>query len=92
MDRRREPPRRQRLADSDAGYDAPFAFGVPPSADRPHPFRLWEFAQLLLLRGRFIDGDFADDRTGRYLFSQHHGTVYIEREGDTYFRRPMEVN
>ncbi len=32
-----------------------------PSADRPFPFTPWQYARLLLLRGRVRDGEVAED-------------------------------
>ncbi len=45
-----------------------------------------------MLRGKLREGAFGDDREGRYYFTQHDGIVWVERDGSTYFRRPMEAN
>jgi hypothetical protein len=46
-----------------------------------------EYARLLVLRGRLQDGDFGDDRDGRYRFSEHRGIIMVESDGDTYWNR-----
>lgn len=69
-------------------HDAPYVFGALPTTDRPHPFSLMQYARLLLLRGRLKDGALAEEREGRYHITQHHGIVWVERAGATYFRRP----
>jgi hypothetical protein len=68
--------------------------GVDPAVDRPTlarpwPFTLRQYARLLLLRGRLLDQGDPSRREGRYLFSVHRDTVWIEREGDL-LRRPMD--
>jgi hypothetical protein len=68
----------------------PYDFGTLPSTDRPYPFHLLQYARLLFLRGRLQDGDFGEDREGRYQVTQHHGIVWVERGGTTDYRRPME--
>jgi hypothetical protein len=92
----REPPasgrRRRASASRPVDYDVPYFFGALPSADRPYPFRIFQYARLLFLRGRVQDGHYGDDRQAKFLFSEHHGVLYVEREGDSSFRRPMEVN
>jgi len=35
--------------------------GAPPSAERPFPFTSWQYARLLMLRGRVQDGDVGED-------------------------------
>lgn len=45
-----------------------------------------------MLRGELREGSFRDDREGRYYFTEHDGIVWIERDGSTAFRRPMEAN
>lgn len=51
------PPRRERGA---GDHDQPYRY-VAPTADRPGPFSLREYARLLVLRGQVLDGRFADD-------------------------------
>jgi hypothetical protein len=63
--RRRRPgrgrtrPRRtaQRVDSHAAPEETPAA---PPSAERPFPFTPWQYARLLMLRGRVQDGELRD--------------------------------
>jgi hypothetical protein len=83
----------RRSSRSGAGdHDEPYSFGAPPSAERPYPFHLFQYARLLMLRGELREGAFEGDREGRYYFTQHDGIVWIERDGSTYLRRPMEAS
>jgi hypothetical protein len=74
----RRNPRGRRAANA-GDHDVPYAFGMLPSADRPYPFRLMQYARLLFLRGRLLDGAFTEDREGRYQISEHQGVVWVER-------------
>lgn len=73
-------------------YDTPYTFGLVPTTDRPHPFQLMEYARLLVLRGRLQDGDFSDDRGGRYQFSEQSGVVLVEGDSEPYWDRDVEPN
>jgi hypothetical protein len=83
----------RRSGRSGAGdHDQPYTFGALPTAERPFPFRLFQYARLLMLRGELREGAYRDDREARYYFTQHDGTVWVEREGSTLFRRPTEAS
>jgi hypothetical protein len=41
-----------------ADHDQPYQFGRRPTASAPYPFSTREYARLLLLRGRVLDGEF----------------------------------
>ena len=43
-------------------HDQPYRSGRRPSATAPNPFTGWQYARLLVLRGRLLDGALADDR------------------------------
>jgi hypothetical protein len=51
-----------------------------------------EYARLLVLRGRLQDGDFSDDRGGRYQFSEQSGVVLVEGDSEPYWDRDVEPN
>jgi len=89
MERRYARGRRHGAA---GDHDVPYAFGFLPSVDRPYPFRLMQFARLLFMRGRRLDGAFRDDQEGRYQITVHNGILWVERDGNTYVRRPMDPN
>ena len=82
----RRNPRRGFRSSNSGDHDVPYSFGALPSADRPYPFRLLQYARLLFLRGRLQDGDFQDDTEGRYQVTQHHGIVWVERDAATFSR------
>ena len=72
-------------------HDTPFTFGRRPTTADPSPFTAREYARLLLLRGRLLDGAYADDRSGRYSLSVHYHMVWLGRDDDL-LDRPMEPN
>ena len=88
----RRNPRRGFRTSTPGDHDVPYSFGTLPSADRPYPFRLLQYARLLFLRGRLQDGDFRDDTEGRYQVTQHHGIVWVERDGATSSRRLLDAS
>ncbi len=45
-------------------HDQPYEFHRRPRALAPYPFRVRQYAHLLILRGRIEDGSFARDDTG----------------------------
>lgn len=45
-------------------HDEPYLFGHRPMTAWTYPFNERQYARLLLLRGRLLDGDLADDRRG----------------------------
>jgi hypothetical protein len=83
----------RRSSRSGAGdHDEPYTFGSLPTAERPYPFRLFQYARLLMLRGEVREGAYRDDREARFYIAQHDGIVWVERDGDAYVRRPMEAS
>ncbi len=88
MMERRNPRGRRQAGPGD--HDVPYAFGMLPSVDRPYPFRLMQYARLLFMRGRLLDGAFREDQEGMYQLSEHHGIVWVERDRNPYAHRPME--
>jgi hypothetical protein len=45
-----------------------------------------------MMRGELREGAYQDDREGRFYITQHDGIVWVERDGNAYFRRPMEAS
>ncbi len=74
---------RSRRSAGPGDHDLPYAFGMLPSVDRPYPFRLMQYARLLFLRGRLLDGAFGEDREGIYQVTERQGVVWVERDGST---------
>ncbi len=56
--RRRRVGARADVVAADVARDRPP--GPSPSAERPYPFTPWQYARLLVLRGRIQDGDVAE--------------------------------
>ena len=44
-------------------HDLPFHFGSRPTSAWTYPFTSMQYARLLVMRGRAVDGDFAEDMT-----------------------------
>jgi hypothetical protein len=42
-------------------HDQPFSFGLRPSSASTYPFTAMQYTHLLVLRGRVLDGEYADD-------------------------------
>jgi len=87
MERRSGRGRRQ---SGPGDHDIPYAFGMLPTVDRPYPFRLMQYARLLFMRGRLLDGAFREDREGMHPLTEHQGIVWIEGDGKGFSRRSME--
>ena len=49
-----------------------------------------QYARLLFMRGRLLDGAFREDRVGTYQLTEHHGIVWLEGDGKGFNRRPVE--
>lgn len=72
-------------------HDKPYDFDRRPKATDPSPFSSWQFARLLLLRGRLLDDAYADDRMPGCSLSIHDEMVWLGRAEDL-LERPMDTN
>lgn len=71
--------------------DRPCVFGLRPIVDAPGPFTEFQLARLLVMRGRVLDGAYADDRFPRYSLATPWHLVWLGVD-ENLLDRPHDPN
>ncbi len=89
MDRAQPPPHLLHLevggtkdGQGAGDHDEPYRFGRRPSAVAPWPFSERQYARLLVLRGRTLDRDFAEDQGNEHPIAFLPDGIWVAGPGD----------